>query len=76
MDYKGTIREDNFFNILHEDGFAIAGITEDKTVGRVSGISGSVPKREGTGEKCGEAVCERKDKTGEVDVTRQENRKY
>lgn len=38
VDYKGTIREDNFFNILHEDGFTIAGIvvdinpiTEDKT---------------------------------------------
>lgn len=38
VDYKGTIREDDFFNILHEDGFAIAGIaidinpiTEDKT---------------------------------------------
>ena len=38
MDYKGNIREDDFFNILHEDGFAIAGIvidinpiTEDKT---------------------------------------------
>ena len=37
-DYKGTIREDDFFNILHEDGFTIAGIvvdinpiTEDKT---------------------------------------------
>ena len=36
--YKGTIREDDFFNILHEDGFTIAGIvvdinpiTEDKT---------------------------------------------
>ena len=36
--YKGTIREDDFFNILHEEGFAIAGIvvdinpiTEDKT---------------------------------------------
>ena len=38
VDYKGSIREDDFFNILHEDGFAIAGIavdinpiTEDKT---------------------------------------------
>ena len=38
VDYKGTIREDNFFYILHEDGFTIAGIvvdinpiTEDKT---------------------------------------------
>lgn len=38
VDYKGTVREDEFFNILHEDGFAIAGnavdinpITEDKT---------------------------------------------
>lgn len=38
VDYKGTIREDVFFNILHEDGFTIAGIaidinpiTEDKT---------------------------------------------
>ena len=38
VEYKGTIREDDFFNILHEDGFAIAGvevdinpITEDKT---------------------------------------------
>lgn len=38
VDYKGTIREDDFFNILHEDGFVIAGIaidinpiTEDKT---------------------------------------------
>ena len=38
VDYKGTIREDDFFNILHEDGFTIAGIvvdinpiTEDKT---------------------------------------------
>lgn len=38
VDYKGTVREDNFFNILHEDGFEIAGIvvdidpiTEDKT---------------------------------------------
>lgn len=38
MYYKGTIREDDFFNILHEEGFAIAGIvvdinpiTEDKT---------------------------------------------
>ena len=38
VDYKGTIREDEFFNILHEEGFAIAGIvvdinpiTEDKT---------------------------------------------
>lgn len=38
MDYKGAIREDDLFNILHEDGFAIAGIavdinpiTEDKT---------------------------------------------
>ena len=38
VDYKGTIREDDFFNILHEEGFAIAGIvvdinpiTEDKT---------------------------------------------
>ena len=38
VDYKGNIREDDFFNILHEDGFAIAGIaldinpiTEDKT---------------------------------------------
>ena len=25
VDYKGTIREDDFFNILHEEGFAIAG---------------------------------------------------
>lgn len=38
VDYKGTIREDDFFNILHEDGFTIVGIaidinpiTEDKT---------------------------------------------
>lgn len=38
IDYKGTIKEDVFFNILHEDGFTIAGIvvdinpiTEDKT---------------------------------------------
>lgn len=38
VDYKGTIREDDFFNILHEEGFAISGIavdinpiTEDKT---------------------------------------------
>ena len=38
VDYKGNIREDDFFNILHEDGFAIVGIavdinpiTEDKT---------------------------------------------
>lgn len=38
VDYKGTIREDDFFNILHEERFAIAGIavdinpiTEDKT---------------------------------------------
>lgn len=38
VDYKGTIREDDFFNILHEDGLTIAGIkvdinpiTEDKT---------------------------------------------
>lgn len=38
VDYKGTIREDDFFNILHEEGFTIAGIavdinpiTEDKT---------------------------------------------
>ena len=38
VDYKGTIREDHFFNILHEDGFTIVGIavdinpiTEDKT---------------------------------------------
>ena len=38
VDYKGTIREDDFFNILHEDGFTIARIaidinpiTEDKT---------------------------------------------
>lgn len=38
VDYKGTIREDDFFNILNEDGFTIAGIavdinpiTEDKT---------------------------------------------
>ena len=38
VDYKGTIREDDFFNILHEDGFTVAGIavdinpiTEDKT---------------------------------------------
>lgn len=38
VDYKGTIREVDFFNKLHEDGFAIAGIaidinpiTEDKT---------------------------------------------
>lgn len=29
MDYKGNIREDDFFNILHEDGFAIAGIAVD-----------------------------------------------
>ena len=26
VDYKGKIREDDFFNILHEEGFAIAGI--------------------------------------------------
>jgi hypothetical protein len=26
VDYKGTIREDDFFNILHEESFAIAGI--------------------------------------------------
>lgn len=38
VDYKGTVREDDFFSILHEDGFTIAGIvvdlnpiTEDKT---------------------------------------------
>lgn len=38
VDYKGSIREDDFFNILHEDGLTIAGIavdinpiTEDKT---------------------------------------------
>ena len=38
VDYKGSIREDDFFNVLHEDGFTIAGIavdinpiTEDKT---------------------------------------------
>ena len=38
VEYKGTIREDDFFNILNEDGFTIAGIavdinpiTEDKT---------------------------------------------
>lgn len=29
VDYKGTIREDDFFNILHEDGFTIAGIVVD-----------------------------------------------
>ena len=29
VDYKGTIREDDFFNILHEDGFTIAGIAID-----------------------------------------------
>lgn len=38
VEYKGSVREDDFFNILHEDGFTIAGIavdinpiTEDKT---------------------------------------------
>ena len=38
VDYKGSIREDDFFNVLQEDGFTIAGIavdinpiTEDKT---------------------------------------------
>ena len=38
VEYRGTVREDDFFNILHEDGFVIAGIaidinpiTEDKT---------------------------------------------
>lgn len=38
VDYKGTVREDDFFNIVHEDDFKIAGIavdinpiTEDKT---------------------------------------------
>lgn len=38
VDYKGSIREDDFFNMLHEDEFTIAGIavdinpiTEDKT---------------------------------------------
>lgn len=38
VEYKGSVREDDFFNILHEEGFAIAGIavdinpiTEDKT---------------------------------------------
>lgn len=29
VDYKGTIREDDFFNILHEERFAIAGIAVD-----------------------------------------------
>lgn len=29
VDYKGTIREDDFFNILHEESFAIAGIAVD-----------------------------------------------
>ena len=29
VDYKGKIREDDFFNILHEEGFAIAGIAVD-----------------------------------------------
>ena len=29
VDYKGTVREDDFFNILHEDGFEIAGIVVD-----------------------------------------------
>ena len=38
VDYQGSIREDDFFNILHEDEFTVAGIavdinpiTEDKT---------------------------------------------
>lgn len=29
VDYKGTIREDDFFNILHEERFVIAGIAVD-----------------------------------------------
>ena len=29
VDYKGTIREDDLFNILHEDSFQIAGIAVD-----------------------------------------------
>lgn len=35
-------------------------------IGRVFGISGSVPEREGAGEKTGEGFCKRKDKTGEA----------
>lgn len=42
---------------------------QDRTVGRVSGISGAVSERKGTGEKTGKDVCERKDKTGEADIT-------
>lgn len=43
---------------------------QDWTVGRVSGISGTVSEGEGSREKTGKAVCERKNKTGETGITR------
>ena len=43
---------------------------------RVSGISRAVPEREGTGKKTGKVICERKDKTGEKEVSWTEKNEY
>lgn len=83
--YKGTIREDDFFNILHEEGFADCRNCsrhqsyhggQDRTVDRVSGISGTVSEGEGSREKTGKDVCERKNKTGETNSTGKEKSEY
>lgn len=49
---------------------------QDWTVGRVSGISGTVSEGEGSREKTGKAVCERKNKTGETNSTGKEKSEY
>ena len=85
VDYKGTIREEDFFNILHEDGFTIAGIvvdinpiTEDKTGLLAEYLESAeqylIEKR--TGKKTGKAICERKDKTGKADHAGKEKSEY
>ena len=45
-------------------------------VDRVSGISGTVSEGEGSREKTGKAVCERKNKTGETNSTGKEKSEY
>lgn len=49
---------------------------QDRTVGRVSVISGAVSERKSTGDKTEKAICERKDKTGEADPAGKEKSEY
>lgn len=76
---EGSIREDDLFNILHEEKFEIAGlevdinpITEDKTGSLAEYLESAelFMKEKAQEKKLEKLSVKEKDKTGKADVTR------